>query len=170
MRTGHQLRLRIRRSSGIARAYQPPFILRFEHLIIHQATCLTLEELPNLQDGIPTLSMFALSLDCNVADKPSGGPFRSTRLRAQSLIPNSRIANVAAVQQTLVVDAQRQNAVPANGADDDSKNVKRRETIFGPDVGEDDEPGWTKPDEGQKIDVNVVKGWVEKAKSEEVSL
>jgi hypothetical protein len=72
------------------------------------------------------------------------------------------------VQQTLVVDAQRHNAAPANGGDDESKNVKRRETIFGPDVGEDDEPGWTKPDEGQKIDVNVVKGWVEKAKSEEV--
>lgn len=73
------------------------------------------------------------------------------------------------VQQTLVVDAQRQNTATNNGESEESKNVRRRETIFGPDVGEDDEPGWTKPDEGAKVDVNVVKGWVEKAKSEEVS-
>jgi hypothetical protein len=46
--------------------------------------------------------------------------------------------------------------------------VRRRETIFGPDVGEDDEPGWTGGDEGAKVSVDVVKGWVEKAKSEEV--
>jgi hypothetical protein len=75
---------------------------------------------------------------------------------------------VVPVQQTLVVDAQRPSATNAEN-DENNKNVRRRETIFGPDVGEDDEPGWTKPDEGAKIDVNVVKGWVEKAKSEEVS-
>lgn len=74
---------------------------------------------------------------------------------------------VVPVQQTLVVDAQRPTNT-ANADGEDVKNVRRRETIFGPDVGEDDEPGWTKPDEGAKIDVNVVKGWVEKAKSEEV--
>ena len=47
--------------------------------------------------------------------------------------------------------------------------MRRRETIFGPDVGEDDEPGWTKPEDGVKIGVDVVKGWVDRAKSEEVS-
>ena len=99
----------------------------------------------------------------------SGGPFRSARLRAPSLIPSGRVANVVPVQQTLVVDAQRQHTAANNAESDESKNIRRRETIFGPDVGEDDEPGWTKPDEGAKIDVNVVKGWVEKAKSEEVS-
>jgi len=113
------------------------------------------------------MSVHGFSAVLRLTDLTSGGPFRSTRLRAQSLIPNARIANAAQVQQTLVVDAQRQHA-PTTGGDDENKNVKRRETIFGPDVGEDDEPGWTKPDEGQKIDVNVVKGWVEKAKSEEV--
>lgn len=98
----------------------------------------------------------------------SGGPFRSNRLRAPSLLPGARGTHVPVQQQTLVVDAQR----PTNGNtdQDDDKNVKRRETIFGPDVGEDDEPGWTRPDESAKIDVNVVKGWVERAKSEEASV
>jgi hypothetical protein len=67
-----------------------------------------------------------------------------------------------------VVDVQRPNGGNSQQKEE-SKNVRRRETIFGPDVGEDDEPGWTKADEGTKVDVNVVKGWVEKAKSEEVS-
>jgi hypothetical protein len=69
----------------------------------------------------------------------------------------------------LVVDAARQTA-GNSGDKDDAKHVRRRETIFGPDVGEDDEPGWTKPDEGTKVSVDVVKGWVEKAKNEEVSI
>lgn len=96
--------------------------------------------------------------------------FRSTRLRAPSLVPNSRVAQQAAttaVQQTLVVDAARQG-IQGQGDKDESKHVRRRETIFGPDVGEDDEPGWTRPDEGTKVSVDVVKGWVEKAKNEEV--
>ena len=104
----------------------------------------------------------------------SGGPFRSTRLRAPSHLPPGRFSlvspHLAHVQQTLVVDAQRQTGGAGQETKDESKNVRRRETIFGPDVGEDDEPGWTKPDEDAKVDVNVVKGWVERAKSEEVSL
>ena len=36
-------------------------------------------------------------------------------------------------------------------------------------MGEDDEPGWTPNDEGARVDVDVVKGWVDKAKSEEGS-
>jgi len=95
----------------------------------------------------------------------SGGPFRTTRLRAPSLVPNGRI-----VQQTLVVDAARQQNAAATEIKDESKNVRRRETIFGPDVGEDDEPGWTGGEEGAKVSVDVVKGWVEKAKAEEVSI
>jgi len=92
-----------------------------------------------------------------------GGPFRTTRLRAPSLVPNGRI-----VQQTLVVDAARQAHNNATEIKDESKNVRRRETIFGPDVGEDDEAGWnTGENEGAKVSVDVVKGWVERAKSEE---
>jgi len=76
---------------------------------------------------------------------------------------------MAAIQQTLVVDAARQTGAGATTeGKEENKNVRRRETIFGPDVGEDDEPGWTKPDEGATIGVDVVKGWVEKAKNEEV--
>jgi hypothetical protein len=102
-------------------------------------------------------------------DSTSSTGFRSTRLRAPSLVPNSRIANQAnltPVQQTLVVDAARHGGQENK---DETKNVRRRETIFGPDVGEDDEPGWTRPEEGTQVSVDVVKGWVEKAKSEEVS-
>lgn len=76
-----------------------------------------------------------------------------------------------AIQQTLVVDAARTLGIQGvtAGENEEGKNVRRRETIFGPDVGEDDEPGWTKPDEGAKVSVDVVKSWVERAKSEEVS-
>ena len=102
-------------------------------------------------------------------DSTSSTGFRSTRLRAPSLVPNSRIAssqaNLTPVQQTLVVDVARTAAADK----DETKNVRRRETIFGPDVGEDDEPGWTRPEEGTQVSVDVVKGWVEKAKNEEVS-
>lgn len=65
-----------------------------------------------------------------------------------------------------MVDAARGAAADK----DKTENVRRRETIFGPDVGEDDEPGWTRPEEGTQVSVDVVKGWVEKAKNEEVSL
>lgn len=103
-------------------------------------------------------------------DSTSSTGFRSTRLRAPSLVPNSRIAtsqaNLTPVQQTLVVDAARNAAADK----DETKNVRRRETIFGPDVGEDDEPGWTRPEEGTQVSVDVVRSWVEKAKNEEVSL
>ena len=76
---------------------------------------------------------------------------------------------MATIQQTLVVDAARQTGVgAATEGKDETKNIRRRETIFGPDVGEDDEPGWTKPAEGATVGVDVVKGWVDKAKGEEV--
>lgn len=40
--------------------------------------------------------------------------------------------------------------------------------MFGPDVGEDDEPGWT--DEAkEEISVDIVRKWVEKTKADEVS-
>lgn len=115
--------------------------------------------------------MFAIRNNFTSDHSNSSAGFRTTRLRAPSLVPNSRIANqtrATPVQQTLVVDAARQGG-QGQGDKDESKNVRRRETIFGPDVGEDDEPGWTKPEEGTKVSVDVVKGWVEKAKNEEVS-
>jgi hypothetical protein len=68
------------------------------------------------------------------------------------------------VQQTVVVDGAL-NGMPAS---DDVKTTRRRETIFGPDVGDDDQPGWANPDEGNEVSVDTVKRWVEKAKSEEV--
>ncbi|ORX40170.1 hypothetical protein BD324DRAFT_263320 [Kockovaella imperatae] len=95
----------------------------------------------------------------------SAGAFRSSRLRAPSLLPQARFTALP-VQQTLVIDSVRRAGVNGENKEDGS-TTKRRETIFGPDVGEDDEPGWTKPEEGARVDVDVVKGWVEKAKSEE---
>jgi hypothetical protein len=93
----------------------------------------------------------------------SSGPFsRTSRLRAPSLLPSARIPITPIVQQTLVVDAARTTEVK-------DEKVKRRETIFGPDVGEDEEPGWVEGSEGAKVGVETVKGWVEKAKNEEVS-
>ncbi|ORY31359.1 hypothetical protein BCR39DRAFT_526283 [Naematelia encephala] len=96
------------------------------------------------------------------------GPFRTTRLRAPSLLPNSR-PTIVHIQQTLVVDAARQAGAVAGSDGKDDKHVRRRETIFGPDVGEDDEPGWTDQGDGEgaKVGVDVIKGWVEKAKTEE---
>ncbi|WWD18391.1 hypothetical protein CI109_102841 [Kwoniella shandongensis] len=92
-------------------------------------------------------------------------PFPTNRLRAPSLIPGSRNPLPITVQQTLVVDLA--HAHNANGeTKDDSANVRRRETIFGPDVGEDDEPGWT-DEKKEEVGVDVVKSWVEKAKNEE---
>ncbi|ODN95253.1 hypothetical protein L198_04642 [Cryptococcus wingfieldii CBS 7118] len=96
------------------------------------------------------------------------GPFRTSRLRAPSLLPGARIP--APVQQTLVVDAAHNNSPSADDANpegkDGVKNVKRRETVFGPDVGEDDEPGWGEGGK-EEISVDVVKKWVEKAKADE---
>lgn len=65
-------------------------------------------------------------------------------------------------QQTVVVDG----ALPPGGEPKEEK-TRRRETIFGPDVGDDDQPGWTKPDAGTSVSVDVVKRWVERAKAEE---
>ncbi|WRT67695.1 uncharacterized protein IL334_004667 [Kwoniella shivajii] len=90
------------------------------------------------------------------------GPFRSGRLRAPSLLPGGRRPTVIPVQQTLVVDVAHNH----NHNNEDNANVRRRETIFGPDVGEDDEPGWTE-DKGQEIGVEKIKQWVEKSKNEE---
>ncbi|WVQ72830.1 hypothetical protein IAR50_002391 [Cryptococcus sp. DSM 104548] len=97
------------------------------------------------------------------------GPFRTSRLRAPSLLPGARIP--APVQQTLVVDAAHNNVPPADDTNvtegkDGVKSVRRRETVFGPDVGEDDEPGWGEGGK-EEIGVDVVKAWVEKAKMEE---
>lgn len=92
------------------------------------------------------------------------GAFRANRLRAPTLVPSRRVGDAAAIQQTLVVDVARQLGIQLEGQEE---KQRRRETIFGPDVGEDDEPGWTKPEQGTKVSVDVVKAWVEKAKSEE---
>ena len=83
-------------------------------------------------------------------------------------------------QQTLVVDGRNGNNANAgatgtgtgggDAAGKDGQAGKRRETIFGPDVGEDDEPGWTQPEDGVKVGVDTVRGWVERAKAEEVRL
>lgn len=98
------------------------------------------------------------------------GSFRTNRIRAPPFLPGSRLnahqQTVTALQQTLVVDAARATGGTSEGKED-GKNARRRETIFGPDVGEDDEPGWTKPEEGATVGVDVVKGWVEKAKKED---
>lgn len=66
-------------------------------------------------------------------------------------------------QQTVVVDG----ALPPGGEPAKEEKTRRRETIFGPDVGDDDQPGWTKPDAGTSVSVDVVKRWVERAKAEE---
>ncbi|WWC70664.1 uncharacterized protein I206_104615 [Kwoniella pini CBS 10737] len=96
------------------------------------------------------------------------GPFRSTRLRAPSLLPGSaRRPVIIPVQQTLVVDVAHNHTHTTTGnSEDNNKNVKRRETIFGPDVGEDDEPGWTES-KNQEIGVEKVKEWVERSKNEQ---
>ena len=103
----------------------------------------------------------------------SSGSFRTNRIRAPPFLPGSRLnahqQTVTALQQTLVVDAARATGGTSEGKED-GKNARRRETIFGPDVGEDDEPGWTKPEEGATGGVDVVKGWVEKAKKEDARL
>lgn len=66
-------------------------------------------------------------------------------------------------QQTVVVDG----ALPPGGEPAKEEKTRRRETIFGPDVGDDDQPGWTQPDAGTSVSVDVVKRWVERAKAEE---
>ncbi|WVR06274.1 hypothetical protein IAU60_003304 [Kwoniella sp. DSM 27419] len=91
------------------------------------------------------------------------GSFRSSRLRAPSLLPGSRRPFVVPVQQTVVVDVA--HAATTTDADG-NKGIKRRETIFGPDVGEDDEPGWT-DQKREEVGIDKIKGWVEKTKSEE---
>ncbi|KAK8858503.1 hypothetical protein IAR55_002730 [Kwoniella newhampshirensis] len=92
-------------------------------------------------------------------------PFPTGRLRAPSLLPGSRNPLPVTVQQTLVVDLTH-NAANNGENKEDGSNVRRRETIFGPDVGEDDEPGWT-DEKKEEVSVDVVKGWVDKAKNEE---
>jgi hypothetical protein len=69
------------------------------------------------------------------------------------------------IQQTVVVDG----ALPGSEPKDEVK-VRKRETIFGPDVGDDDQPGWTEAGDGNAVSVDVIKRWVDKAKGEEVSL
>lgn len=97
----------------------------------------------------------------------SSGPFRTSRLRAPSLLPNRQVP--APIQQTLVIDAAHNvhTGTDVQGENGKSK-IKRRETVFGPDVGEDDEPGWT-DGAREEISVDVVKKWVEKTKADEVS-
>ncbi|KIR29753.1 hypothetical protein I309_01238 [Cryptococcus deuterogattii LA55] len=93
------------------------------------------------------------------------GPFRTSRLRAPSLLPNRQVP--APIQQTLVIDAAHNahTSTDVQGENGKSK-IKRRETVFGPDVGEDDEPGWT-DGAREEISVDVVKKWVEKTKADE---
>lgn len=67
-----------------------------------------------------------------------------------------------AVQQTVVVDG----ALPGSETKDEAK-VRKRETIFGPDVGDDDQPGWTEGGDGTAVSVDVIKRWVDTAKGEE---
>lgn len=68
------------------------------------------------------------------------------------------------IQHTVVVDG----ALPGSEPKDEVK-VRKRETIFGPDVGDDDQPGWTEAGDGKAVSVDVIKRWVDKAKGEEVS-
>lgn len=69
-----------------------------------------------------------------------------------------------AIQQTVVVDG----ALPGTAEPKDEVKVRKRETIFGPDVGDDDQPGWTSQSDGTAVSVDVIKRWVDKAKGEEV--
>lgn len=82
-------------------------------------------------------------------------------------MPNRQVP--APIQQTLVIDAAHNahTGTDVQGENGKSK-IKRRETVFGPDVGEDDEPGWT-DGAREEISVDVVKKWVEKTKADEVS-
>ncbi|WVQ96751.1 hypothetical protein IAU59_003858 [Kwoniella sp. CBS 9459] len=112
--------------------------------------------------------MSSSQLSSNWYTNAYSGPFRSNRLRAPSLLPGAR-RPVIPVQQTLVVDVahvHNHNAASNDEGKNASVNVKRRETIFGPDVGEDDEPGWNEP-KREQVGVDKVKEWVEKTKSEE---
>lgn len=77
-------------------------------------------------------------------------------------------ASYPVVQQTVVVDGALNGGVHGIPQQTEAKITRRRETIFGPDVGDDDQPGWVDPNEGNKVSVDTVKRWVEKAKSEEV--
>ncbi|KAL7423286.1 hypothetical protein Q5752_002587 [Cryptotrichosporon argae] len=91
---------------------------------------------------------------------------RTSRLRAPSLLPpRGAPAPTPAAQQTLVVDAAAGAA--AADKDDKDKGGRRRETIFGPDVGEDEGGGWTPSEGGHGVDVETVRKWVERAKSED---
>lgn len=69
------------------------------------------------------------------------------------------------IQQTVVVDA----ALHGTAEPKEEIKTRRRETIFGPDVGDDDQPGWTSSGDNNTVSVDVIKRWVERAKSEEVS-
>ncbi|BEJ17230.1 hypothetical protein CspHIS471_0606310 [Cutaneotrichosporon sp. HIS471] len=85
--------------------------------------------------------------------------------RAGSFLGPPRLFTSAyypAIQQTVVVDG----ALPGTESKDEVK-VRKRETIFGPDVGDDDQPGWTEGGDGKAVSVDVVKRWVDKAKGEE---
>lgn len=88
-----------------------------------------------------------------------GGSFLATpRLFAGTYYPP--------IQQTVVVDG----ALPGVTEPKDDIKVRKRETIFGPDVGDDDQPGWTTQSDGNAVSVDVIKRWVDKAKSEEVGV
>ena len=66
-------------------------------------------------------------------------------------------------------------SAPQAAAANKDEPVKRRETLFGPDVGDDEEPGWDGEVGGDgsrtkgEISVDTVKAWVDRARSEEVS-
>lgn len=113
-------------------------------------------------------------------DRSSAGPFRSSRLRAPSLLPGTRrpsfLNNLRDQQTTVVVDpTHNPTTAPQAAAANKDEPVKRRETLFGPDVGDDEEPGWDGEAGGDgsrtkgEISVDTVKAWVDRARSEEVS-
>lgn len=115
------------------------------------------------------------------ADSHNSDNLGRSRTRSMSLLVPPRLGGMyyPTIQQTVVVDGALNGLAGFTGigagvggaaGNEDTQKTRRRETIFGPDVGDDDQPGWTSPDEGNKVSVDVVKRWVERAKGEEVRL
>lgn len=102
----------------------------------------------------------------------SDSSFQRVRSRGQSFLATGppRMGSIGgiyypSIQQTVVVDAALHGTDPK-----EEVKTRRRETIFGPDVGDDDQPGWTSATDGNTVSVDVIKRWVERAKKEEVGV
>jgi hypothetical protein len=101
----------------------------------------------------------------------------SDAMTADVTIPLDVGASAAGMRGYGQPNAQHDNANAANGATSGttkskSKGGKKGETLFGPDLGldENDSEGWVNRDHSkEKVPLSVVKDWVEKAKKEEVS-